>query len=372
MLIAQPTVDTLRAPDSIRITRFGRSLARIADPERPAPIVNFWYSGRADTAKRAIKNAAPGSAILSHFRHPRQPFALDASSTTGRGTKFPFLLYFPGWAATAVDNIALIKEFAGAGFVVATVHYPADLPGASHWVVLRQREELERPMDFSSARAFAETIERANRRVSDRAADAVAILDALGCPNGSEVDRKIVDQLDADRIGVFGYSLGGAVAAEACVRDNRFRAAINIDGWHFGEAIDRGVSQPYLFISDDTPLPTASDLISPNPVRRFTALLNRQAHERLTSNFTRHGGHLLTLVGSRHEDFACRRRRLEIRRPLRRNRISALKIVSRYARSFFSEHLRGEKSDLLDGAAAPYPQVRLQSWPRASGNSPGL
>lgn len=362
-------------PDSVRITRFGLSLARIADPERPAPIVNLWYPGRADAAKRAIKHVDPGSAIRSLFRRPRQPFALDASPATGRETKLPFLLYFPGWAATAVDNIALIEEFAGAGFIVAAVHYPADLPGASHCVVLRQRAKLERPMDFSSARAFAETIERANRRVSDRAADAVGILDALGSSNGSEVSRKILDRVDADRIGIFGYSLGGAVAAEACVRDNRFRAAINLDGWQFGEAIERGVSQPYLFISDDTPLPTASDLISPDPVRRYTALLNRQAHERLIANFSRHGGHLLRLVGSRHEDFACRRRRLGIRRPLRRGRIAparALEIVSRYARSFFAEHLRGEKSVLFDGAAPPYPQVRLRSWPRASGDSPEL
>jgi dienelactone hydrolase len=281
-------------------------------------------------------------------------------------TKHPLLLYFPGWAATAVDNLTLIERLARSGFIVAAIHYPARVMGLSSAVAKRQRAVVEKPMDFSSAQAFADTIELAEYRVRARATDAGAVLDAIASARLADVDRRLLARIDLDRVGIFGFSLGGAVAAEASLRDHRFRAAVNLDGWHFGEALERGVPRPYLFISDDTPLPTACDLISPRPSRRYGAMLNCKNHEQLTTNLARHGGHLLTIAGTRHEDFAGARSQTNFWRRLRRGRIAperVSEIVFKYARSFFAEHLQDEKSPALNGAAA-YPEVRLQSWPR--------
>jgi dienelactone hydrolase len=284
--------------------------------------------------------------------------------------KHPLLLYFPGWAATAVDNVTLIERLAGSGFIVAAIHYPARVMGLSSAVAKRQRAVVEKPMDFSSAQAFADTIELAEHRVRARAADAGAVLDAIASARLDDVDRRLLACIDLDRVGIFGFSLGGAVAAEASLRDHRFRAAVNLDGWHFGEALERGVPRPYLFISDDTPLPTTRDLISPRPGRRYGAMLNRKNHEQLTINLARHGGHLLTIAGSRHENFADRLYRTGIRWLVRRRRITSarvLQIVFDCSRSFFAEHLKGEGPASLNTVAATYPEARLRSWPRASG-----
>jgi dienelactone hydrolase len=298
-----------------------------------------------------------------------EPEPPPAISSARLAAKLPLLLYFPGWAGTTIDNRALIEGLVGAGFIVAAIHYSAPLPSLPPVLAIDQRADLDKPMDFSSAAAFADTIKRAERRVHERAADARAVLDAVGSAALGDASRHL-GSIDLDRVGIFGYSLGGAVAAEACLRDCRFRAAVNLDGWHFGEALVGGVSQPYLFVSDDTPLPTARDLTSSRPERRYGAMLNRKNHDLLATNLAKHGGHLLTIAGSRHEDFADPLYRTGIRWLLRRRKITSarvLQIVFDFSRSFFAEHLKGEGPALLKAVAATYPEARLRSWARADG-----
>jgi dienelactone hydrolase len=322
---------------------------------RPMPIVDFWFPGQRGPA---LSRTVPRSVEPARGRRALAPAGRE---------RFSLLLYFPGWPATAIDNVALIEELADSGFVVAAVRYPAVGLGMPRSVVARQRSELERPMDFSSAGAFAETLDRAERRVRDRASNAMAILDMI------EGDGMLLDRVNEDRVGIFGYSLGGAVAAEACRRDARFRAAINLDGWHFGEALDWGVPRPYLFVGDGSPPPTASDLDSPDRVRRYTSRLNRKNHERLIANLAIHGGHLVTIDGSSHEHFADRRRWLDFGLLRGTTHARVREIVSRLAASFFAEHLKGEKSNLLRGALANDPDVRIQSWqPAKAGYAPAI
>ena len=343
-----------------RGTIAGRRLIAVArgDGARPAPIVDFWYPSLCGVGGAVHKRGSLRN-LNSPVPEPEPPPAI---SSTRLDAKLPLLLYFPGWAGTTIDNRALIKGLVGAGFIVAAIHYPVPPPSLLPVLTIDQRADLNKPMDFSSAAAFADTIKRAERRVHERAADAQAVLDVLGARH--------LGSIDLDRVGIFGYSLGGAVAAEACLRDCRFRAAVNLDGWHFGEALVRGVSQPYLCVSDDTPLPTARDLTSSRPERRYGAMLNRKNCDLLATNLAQHGGHLLTIAGSRHEDFADRLYRTGIRQLLRWRRITSarvLQIVFACSRSFFAEHLKGEGPALLKAMAATYPEARLQSWPRANG-----
>src|SRR2546421_10237866 len=53
------------------------------------------------------------------------------------------------------------------------------------------------------------------------------------------------------RVGVFGHSLGGAVAAQFCHDDSRCKAGIDIDGAPHGSVIRDGLTQPFLFLLSD-------------------------------------------------------------------------------------------------------------------------
>ena len=95
-------------------------------------------------------------------------------------------------------------------------------------------------------------------------------------------------RLDLDRIGVVGYSLGGAIAMQLCWLDDRLRAAVNIDGWLFDAAPGGWIEQPFMFISDDSPAATPADLSSPNPARRYQAILDDTDDRRVSSELAKH------------------------------------------------------------------------------------
>lgn len=58
-------------------------------------------------------------------------------------------------------------------------------------------------------------------------------------------------KLDLNRLGVFGNSFGGAASIQVCIRDKRFKAAVNVDCIQFGDFLDKDPTQPMMFISSD-------------------------------------------------------------------------------------------------------------------------
>jgi dienelactone hydrolase len=302
----------------------------LRDEAHPAPIVRLWYPANAGQAR------------------------------------LPVLLYFPGWAGTAIDNPSLVHALARRGFAVATIIYPARLPGLDPTIYKRQLAELTQPMSFSSEADFNETLRRAEARVRARARDAVLVLGLLArladCDPGNPLARRV----DTDRAGIFGFSLGGAVAAEASRLDRRFEAVINMDGWHFAEAAKDGVDRPYLWMSDDTPLPGPADLAARDPSRRYTAILNQRDHDSAMANIRRHGGTVLTITGTRHADFSDQAsrslRRLADLRLIAPRR--AQQIIEDYAAAFFEAALAGRPAAILAGDSPAYPEVHLEVRPR--------
>jgi pimeloyl-ACP methyl ester carboxylesterase len=71
-------------------------------------------------------------------------------------------------------------------------------------------------------------------------------LDAVG-----RDDPALAGRLDLAQVGVFGMSLGGYVGAEACRRDERFRACLVVDSGHTAEVARDGLAQPIMIISRD-------------------------------------------------------------------------------------------------------------------------
>jgi dienelactone hydrolase len=299
------------------------------DEAHPAPIVRLWY--------------------------PLAPNQM----------RLPVLLYFSGWPGTAIDNPTLVHGLAGRGFVVATVIYPARLPGLADAIYKRQLAELTRPMSFASEAAFHETVQRADARVRARAQDAMRVLDVLARLAACDPAHPLARRLDTDRAGIFGFSLGGAVAAEASRLDRRFKAVINMDGWHFADAAKYGVDRPYLWMSDDTPLPGAADLEARDPNRRYTAILNERDHNSAMANIQRHGGIVMTIAGTRHADFSDQSgrslRRLADLRLIAPRR--AQQIVADYAIAFFEATLAGQPAAILAGDSSAYPEVHLDIRP---------
>jgi predicted dienelactone hydrolase len=305
------------------------------------PIVEIWYP----TGKTADRETATPSP---------PPVA---------GAPLPVLVYLPSWGGTAVDDVFLIRDLVSHGFVVASLRYPSEqevTEGAAKGVTLRT--EAPGDMSFSSEQAFEDTWALGSKKVRARAQNVVAVLDRLARLN-EEQPSGFAHRLDLDRIGVWGFSLGGAAAAQAAWLDHRIKAAVNLDGWHFADAATEGVPCPYLYISDATPLPGPAELTASDPEVRYTAILDTQDYDHMIAGMKRHGGFYLKVDGTTHVNFsddAIRRRFRRLSGAGSLDARRALVITGDYLQGFFDTYLLGHASPLLEHDSPAYPEAHLQ------------
>lgn len=343
------------------------------DPVSRAPQVELWYPVDAGAAPRQLFGALTLAAFKGFLRTgetglPAPP--LNDASLASRPENFPVVLCFSGGAGEGIDTIYLVKELVSQGVVVATVHYPTALRGLSQDEAADREFELAQPfMDMSSDEAFRKSLAISDERVRHRADDASSIVNAVEAINARDPSGRFTGRLDISRVGIFGFSFGGAVAAEAAIRDKRFKAALNIDGAHFAEAAQYGVDAPYLLImSDETRMPADNEFSpSASPEQRNAAYLNKRDFEQPIAAMARHGGYLLTISGARHlnltdDAFRCvlfRRMPLGAIDPNR-----AFRIVANYAVAFFQRYLQNQPSPLLESTAFEFNEAHLQVWRR--------
>jgi pimeloyl-ACP methyl ester carboxylesterase len=183
-------------------------------------------------------------------------------------------------------------------------------------------------------------------------------------------------RLDLTRVGALGHSLGGAVAAEACYLDPRIKAALDMDGWMFGKALEQGLTKPLMLVYEkDTEIePSPADLVkSPKSVQRYWKL-DEEDNAAIEAGLRRFGGYRLYISGTSHWNFSDRALYSPLRTwtgagpiPPRR----ACEIISQYTLAFFSHTLNGTLEPLLEGTPREYPEVQFASW-KAQSRASGL
>ena len=164
--------------------------------------------------------------------------ARTAARMGGYGRR-PVVLFSPGSSSVRMQNTAWAADLASHGYVVAGVDHPYD----STVVVLADGRVLETRIQATGDDDVDEAV--ANRSALDRAADLRTVLDDLAAVDEGTLETPLAGRLDLDRVAVTGHSLGGAAALQAAGVDDRFDAAINIDGYPRNEARPR---QPILMI----------------------------------------------------------------------------------------------------------------------------
>jgi dienelactone hydrolase len=334
-----------------------------SDELQAAPLVRLWYPA---AASRPRFETLLRQRISDRLRAmPATPAAPDAPVVHDT-KKFPVVIYFDGWPEDTIQNIALIRELASRGFAVASVQYPARASGTSDASDAQMRAHLRRPMiDYGSDAAFERSVQLDHSRARAHARHAVAILDALSRLD-AQTGGRFAERLDTQRAGTLGFSYGGAIAAEASRLDPRIRAVVNLDGRHWGDALEHGVERPYLFICEELVMPTATDLTSADPVIRYEARLDQVDYSRLATNLQALGGIRVTIAGTAHMNFTDGALRSPLRRLSGGGTIDARRaqeIIQTYVIEFFSRYLVSEQPPALDSPWPQSPEVRVQSWP---------
>jgi predicted dienelactone hydrolase len=342
--------------------RMETHVAGIAHPREI--MVQIWYPATPSHQPLASYRRRRETTLLSSYMGVLRTHSYRNAAVATSGAPFPVLLFNPAWTGHRTQNTYQVEDLASHGFVVVGVDHtynsrPVAFPdGRVIWST-----DVHDIADFQHT-TVAEQIAIGNTEVHIEAGDDALVLNALAAAN-LDPGSPWFHRVNANDAGAFGHSFGGAVAAEVCYQDPRVKAALNEDGWMFGEVATRGLDKPYLVMNDDGPSITASQLQSKDAQTRRESKLTEIDIDNLNHTFRAFGGYQLMIRGSRHFDFTDRPLYSPIRRLTEAGTISPMRaheIVEAYTLQFFSHTLQGKSAPLLAANGSPYKEVQFENW----------
>jgi len=243
-----------------------------------------------------------------------------------------------------------------------------DLVSHGYVVVTMDDTNESSEVEFPGGRLVVETFVPDTEALSleaqqIRAADARFVLDELTVLNhGGNPDAEhallpsgLIGSLDLSRVGMFGWSLGGAASAQAMHDDPRIKAGVNMDGRFWGPVAQQGVNRPFLLWTGSD----HSEQNDPTLASFLAAGTGPKLH--------------LALADSRHNTFSDNEELASVLGPaigLTPEQIeaavgtiaptTAVTDERVYIRAFFDTYLRGRDDHLLDRPSPRYPDVTFE------------
>ncbi|HRJ71199.1 MAG TPA: dienelactone hydrolase family protein [Terrimicrobiaceae bacterium] len=298
--------------------------------------LRIWYPASGIAGCRRAPYATETDPVEARFasgaRKAKTHSFVSAPPAPAPPGGWPAVLYSPSWEGSLIENTTLCEALASEGFVVIAIARPGgpSLP----------------PLDFQSeesVRSFERAMATELQNRTDRVLEVFAALPAFG--SGGILEDPLRLPINAQAVGVMGYSFGGAVAAEACVREPRLRCGADLDGTLFGQAAREGAPQPFLFVTDTAPIPSEADRRSADPAIRRQAEFYAGSFLDIERWLAVRGGWMVRLDGVQHANFSDRPLYSPIRRwtgagP--RNPRETLSVITGCTAEFFQTFLRGE------------------------------
>ena len=347
-----------------------------------------WYPSQdvTDAAPEAYLNPELTSAIASELEIPNEdllgvtqflttnsvpdaPLAEDQS-------EYPVLVFSHGFGGLPEFNTIKAEELASQGYVVVGINHTYDSIAS----VLADGETVPQSPVFDVENQ-SEILELLGESVDIRAEDAQFVLDELTkIDAGDDPDELFSGHLDLEKVGIFGYSLGGATAAQVLAEDHRFQAGINLDGGLFGDAANASLDQPFMILNNEA----FGQGTSSSPEEKQFNQLQQSFVENLQND-----GYEVTILGTEHSSFNDLPFLLPslLNSGIELGELGELAnsdnddfeaidpqlastIINDYTLAFFDRYLNDEPSSLLtEDMSSIYPEVIFQAYPGENSNS---
>lgn len=266
---------------------------------------------------------------------------------------YPVVIMRAGSGALTAFYTTLAENLASHGYFVVGF----DAPYRTTVVALPNGRVITRPaQDDIDRLPHALAARLANRLLPIWVEDIQLVVDQLQKLNAEDPTGKFTHRLDMKRLGIFGQSFGGAQALQFCHDDARCKAGINLDGAPFGNVIQDGLKQPFMFILEDiSHVRSGSDQ---QVVRHMRSIYDRLPH----------GGYFVWLPGANHFTFSDQ---MLIKCPLlielmrfagmgRLDGRRGLATTAEYVHTFFDVSLKGAPAGQRTALSARYPEVRFE------------
>ncbi|MEO8680588.1 MAG: family membership [Vicinamibacterales bacterium] len=342
------------------------TLAPVAGARREL-LVWIWYPSAAGTTApiadyipAAMRAAVPASGPMKWVT--RDASQVHAHSRTDPGLSpqpptFPVVVMRAGASAGVANYTTLAEDLASHGYVVVGF----DAPYRTSAVVFPDGRVMRRTPANNPERCAekpqAEQDACMTKLLAAWTADTAFVLDRLEGLNTADASGTFTGRLDLTRVGMFGHSFGGATTAQFCHDDARCKAGIDVDGQPFGDVVQSGLRQPFMFLLSDHAAAT-------DPVSRQILANIGSIYDRLPAD----GRRRLAIRGANHFLFSDDGGLLKshvVLGALRRLGVVGidgrrqLEITAYCVRSFFDAHLKGSGAEGWTIASPLYPEIQV-------------
>lgn len=347
-------------------------------------VVQVWYPARRDASSRRspyLPDADVVTAAFARVHHLPEFFlrhlkfvttnAAEAAPMAGDSQTYPVLVYLAGLTGFRQMSTFQVEELVSQGYVVVALDQPHTAASVQfpdgRQVAMFPLERLHpligaslMPADVApvvNGRAVPEGI------IRYLAHDALFVLNQLAALNRNDPNGILTGRLDLERVGVFGVSLGGIIAGEACLLDLRFRACLVMDAPMTAQVVRTGLKQPSMWITRDAETmrlerARAGGWSEDDIHLHLTTM--RAVFERLPAN-----GYLVEVPGAFHSNFMDLplwfplASRLGVTGPIDGKR--AHDIINAYTLAFFDRHVKGQPTAGFEELNGKYPEVHFES-----------
>jgi len=240
---------------------------------------------------------------FDHMRLVTSNSYLDAPLADDQD-RFPIVVFNSGiFAGMVTQNTILMEELASHGYIAVSVAHSYECLAAIHpggrviTVDLDRQDafwaETETPEAKTLRGIYSTCMEPEEQRqligesmaalplvnesIDIWVADLSFVLDELTAMDAGYLESPFRGRLDIDHIGVVGMSFGGTVAMEACRRDPRFRAGLNLEGQPLGMQVQEPYPVPFMIMrqaNETYPLDMAYET-AVHPIYRVTFCATR-------------------------------------------------------------------------------------------------
>lgn len=355
------------------------------DPlDRRELMVQIWYPAKGSPASpRAlyVNEADALAAALARLKHlPAFLFAQFKFVTTNAVPSapvaddrpdYPVLIFLEGAIGFRQMNTFQTEELVSHGYIVAAIDQPytaavvvfpdghqADgLPLDQMMPLIRQSYSPAQKAPALNGRTFANGI------VPYLAQDVSSALNQLAVLNQADPHAVLTGRMDLRHAGVFGISLGGIVASEACRLEPRLSACLVMDAPVPTDVVQSGLRQPTMWITRDA----GTMRLERRRAGGWSEADIQEHQSTMRAGFEnlRGNGYFVQIPGLFHvnlTDIPCWSPLLSwlgVTGPV--DGQGAHSIINAYSLAFFDRHLKGHSATLLDGPAQQYPEVRFEA-----------
>lgn len=279
--------------------------------------------------------------------------------------KYPVILFSGGSGMINSQNTIQMEELASNGYIVFAVSHPHDDFAAVYRdgsIVAASKNQL-----FALSEDNKNALSIAERQVSNKnssdyqrvtiknsklstenvrvwSTDMCFVADEVYRLSNGSISSIFKGRINTGEIGILGHSFGGAAAGEACLRDSRFKAFVNLDGTPFGDTVDHVVKQPFMIMTKN-----AYNSFSPN-----------EGYAKKQKNYL-----IVSIRGAKHLNFTD----LNTIIPYAGKTLGALgtinpnrqtKIINTYIVAFFNKYLKGTNEPVLETSSSQFTEVTIQ------------